>query len=51
MTVARSVPKMRMFLDGEGRPEGDWVDSLLQDQGGQTGLLYGRTRYYDADSG
>jgi RHS repeat-associated protein len=43
--------KMHTYLDGQPRPLGDWLGSLVQDQREASGLLFRRNRYYDPATG
>jgi RHS repeat-associated protein len=43
--------KMHTYLDGQSRPLGDWLGSLVQDQREASGLLFRRNRYYDPATG
>ncbi|MEK9502035.1 RHS repeat-associated core domain-containing protein [Gaopeijia maritima] len=45
------APLMHTYLDGQRRPQGDWMGSLLQDQRDASGLLFRRNRYYDPATG
>jgi RHS repeat-associated protein len=42
---------MHTYLDGQPRPLGDWLGSLVQDQREASGLLFRRNRYYDPATG
>ncbi|WP_405282511.1 RHS repeat-associated core domain-containing protein [Gaopeijia maritima] len=42
---------MHTYLDGQRRPQGDWMGSLVQDQRDASGLLFRRNRYYDPATG
>ncbi|WP_405282509.1 RHS repeat-associated core domain-containing protein [Gaopeijia maritima] len=51
ITIDWPAPLMHTYLDGQRRPQGDWMGSLVQDQRDASGLLFRRNRYYDPATG